>query len=126
MAITTRALAFASRWFDEATVRRTFEPLIADWQREWQDASRSRRARVSMRGLAAFLCAAIVSSPSCCRTHAPSAVTNRVAVRMTRFIALASILLMLPYLAQMQESRVARRDTGLLVPQAMPRRSHSR
>jgi hypothetical protein len=54
MAITTRALAFASRWFDEATVRRTFEPLIADWQREWQDASPSRRARVSLRGLAAL------------------------------------------------------------------------
>ena len=35
MRLTTRALAFASRWFDEATVHRTFEPLIADWQREW-------------------------------------------------------------------------------------------
>ena len=43
MAITNRALAFASRWFDEATVRRTFEPLIADWQREWHDASGARR-----------------------------------------------------------------------------------
>ena len=43
MATTNRALAFVSRWFDEATVRRTFEPLIADWQREWQDASPPRR-----------------------------------------------------------------------------------
>src|SRR5262249_31946709 len=38
MAATTRAIALASRWFDEQTYRRTFEPLIADWQREWQDA----------------------------------------------------------------------------------------
>ena len=51
MALTTRALAFVSRWFDEATVRRTFEPLIADWQREWQDAPPARRRWVSLRGL---------------------------------------------------------------------------
>ena len=46
MALTNRALAFASRWFDETSVRRAFAPLIADWQREWQDASPSRHARV--------------------------------------------------------------------------------
>ena len=66
MALTSRALAFASRWFDAATVQRTFEPLIADWQREWQDARRSRRARVSMRGLAAFIFAVIVSRSGDC------------------------------------------------------------
>ena len=104
MAITNRALAFASRWFDEATVRRTFEPLIADWQREWQDAAPSDRARVSLRGLAAFICVVIVSSPSLFRSHAPSSVTNRVAVRMTRFIALASVVLMIPFLTEILES----------------------
>jgi hypothetical protein len=45
MAIISRALLFAQRWFDAATVQRVFEPLIADRQREWQDASPSRRAR---------------------------------------------------------------------------------
>ncbi len=34
MALASRALAFASRWFDPATVSSVFEPLIADWQRE--------------------------------------------------------------------------------------------
>ena len=97
MAITTRALAFASRWFDEATVRRTFEPLIADWQREWQDASPSRRARVSLRGLAAFICAVIVSSPQIARTSAPSSVTNRVATRIALFTLPATALLILPF-----------------------------
>jgi hypothetical protein len=42
MPLTHRALEFASRWFDESTVRSTFEPLTADWQREWQDAPPSR------------------------------------------------------------------------------------
>jgi hypothetical protein len=103
MAITNRALAFASRWFDEGTVRRTFEPLIADWQREWLDATPSRRAAVGVRGLAAFICAVIVSSPSLLRAHAPSSVTNRVAVRMTRFIALASLIILAPALSQLAD-----------------------
>jgi hypothetical protein len=98
MAMTSRALAFASRWFDEATVRRTFEPLIADWQREWQEASPSERRRVSIRGLAAFLCAVIVSTPQIVRTAAPQTVTNRVAVRITSFVALISLPLFIPML----------------------------
>ena len=32
-----RLLAFASRWFDPDTIANVFEPLIADWQREWHD-----------------------------------------------------------------------------------------
>ena len=47
MAITNRALAFVSRWFDEGTVRRVFEPLIADWQRQWLDAPSSRRGLIA-------------------------------------------------------------------------------
>jgi len=96
MAITSRALAFASRWFDEATVRRVFEPLIADWQREWQDAPLGRRIRVSMRGLLAFVLAVIVSSPRIVLTRAPREVTRLVAVRMAKFMAIATAILMLP------------------------------
>ncbi len=97
MAITSRALVFAQRWFDAATVQRIFEPLIADWQREWQDASPSRRARVSLRGLAAFICAVIVSSPQIAGTSAPSSVTNRVATRIARFTLPATALLTWPF-----------------------------
>ena len=103
MAITTRALAFASRWFDAATVHRTFEPLIADWQREWQDASPGRRTGAGVRGLTAFICAVIVSSPSVLLTRAPKSVTDRVAIRMTRFIALASLLIVGPLLMQLAD-----------------------
>ena len=96
MATTTRALAFASRWFDDATVRRTFEPLIADWQREWQDAHPSHRRWISIRGLAAFVLAVIASSPQIARTAAPREVTNRIATRMTGIIAILVALLMIP------------------------------
>jgi hypothetical protein len=56
MQLANRALAFASRWIDEATVRGTFEPLIADWQHEWQHAPSSpiARARVIVSGSAAL------------------------------------------------------------------------
>lgn len=100
MAITSRALAFASLWFDEPTVRRTFEPLIADWQREWHDANPSRRRWVSMRGLGAFVLAVIVSSPRIALTAAPSEVTNQIATRMVRVVAILTTLLMIPPVIQ--------------------------
>jgi hypothetical protein len=96
MAITNRALAFAMRWFDEATVRRTFEPLIADWQREWLDAPPKRRAWITLRATLAFICAVVVSSPQIALTPTPPDVTNRIAVRMVKFIAVATTLLMIP------------------------------
>jgi hypothetical protein len=34
----TRLLRFARMWFDEHTVAHVFEPLVADWQREWEEA----------------------------------------------------------------------------------------
>jgi hypothetical protein len=96
MAITSRALAFASRWFDEATVRRVFEPLIADWQRQWLEAPRSRRALIALYGFSAFACAVIVSSPRIARTPSPAGLTDQIARRVTRFTALATALLMIP------------------------------
>ena len=119
MAITTGALALASRWFDEATVRRTFEPLIADWQREWQDASPSRRARVSLRGLAAFICAVIVSSPQIARTSAPSSVTNRVATRIAWFTLPTTALLMMPFVLRIEPRWLEGVRILLIIPQAL-------
>jgi hypothetical protein len=68
-----RLLAIATRWFDRTTVTNVFEPLVADWQREWIDAqgeSRVRRLRVAIGGalglaLTALRCAARdVAEPS--------------------------------------------------------------
>ena len=98
MALTSRALAFASRWFDRATVHRTFEPLIADWQREWQNAPRSRRAWVSIRGGAAFACAVTMLSPRILLTSTPPAVLLRVAARIAVFCLLVGGVLAIPIL----------------------------
>jgi hypothetical protein len=40
----TRLLAIARLWFDESSIRDVFEPLVADWQREYVEAP-TRRAR---------------------------------------------------------------------------------
>ena len=52
-----RLLAFLGKWFEPTIVSRFFEPLIADWQREWADAqglSASTRLSVAIRGLPAL------------------------------------------------------------------------
>lgn len=100
MAITSRALAFASRWFDDVTIRRTFEPLIADWQREWQNASRSRRWSVSARGLLAFFIATIVSSPVILKTAPPPAVVRRVIACVAWFVTVIAVLLAIPFITE--------------------------
>ena len=96
MAPGTRALAFASRWFDPALVHRTFEPLIADWQREWYESPPSRRAWVSARGFMAFVCAAVISMPSVVATPTPHLLTRRVAGRIVVFCLVAADLLSIP------------------------------
>jgi hypothetical protein len=92
-----RALEFASRWLDPATVHRTFEPLVADWQREWMDALPSKRWVVQIKGLAAFCAAAIVSMPVIVRSRAPKTLTDQIARRVTIGAAIGTALLMLPF-----------------------------
>ena len=97
----TRALAYVARWFDPAIVSRVFEPLVADWQREWSDASGFRRWSVTVRGLTAFICAALVSSHHVIRQRTPSSVSNRIVTRVARFTLVVTALLTLPYLSEM-------------------------
>src|SRR6185436_4922574 len=94
MAITSRALSFASRWFDPQTVHRVFDPLVADWQREWLDAPASRRAMIHLKGLASFCIALIASSPMLVRTRAPKQLTDQIARRVAIATGLASILML--------------------------------
>ena len=96
MAPGTRALAFASRWFDPAVVHRTFEPLIADWQREWYESAPSRRASVSVRAWAAFICSVAISSPRIIATPTPRSISVRVAGRVSLFCLLAGGALCIP------------------------------
>lgn len=103
MAITNRALAFVNRWFDEATVHRVFEPLIADWQRQWLEASPSRRRLVAMYGFMAFASAVIISSPRIALTPVPAGLTNQIARRMARVTAVVTALLMIPVIIELTE-----------------------
>ena len=96
MAITSRALAFATRWFDPKTVSSVFEPLVADWQRQLLEAPASRRALIAIYGFTAFACAVFVSFPRIAMTPAPAGLTDRVAGRVVRFTAMATALLMIP------------------------------
>ena len=63
MAPGTRALRFAARWFDPFTVSSVFEPLIADWQRQWIDSPRSRRPAVWISGAWALTVSIVAATP---------------------------------------------------------------
>jgi len=112
----SRALAFASRWFDPATVHRTFEPLIADWQREWIDAPTSRRLIVQLKGVLSFCVAVIFSTPAILQTHAPQSLTNQIARRIAIATGLGTVVLMEPLVRETEPAWRA----GLLMLFAIP------
>jgi len=93
----TRLLALARCWFPPSTVSSVFEPLVADWQREWMDASRSRRTWIATRGAAAFARAAVVCSSQVLFTAPPAAMTRRVMSRLINLTAIASVPFLIPY-----------------------------
>jgi hypothetical protein len=97
----TRLLAFASRWFDAPTVSRVFEPLVADWQREWIDAASSRRALVRVRGIAAFVCAVAVAAPVVLSIATPATVLRSILLRIALFTTAFSVMLALPMLIEL-------------------------
>jgi hypothetical protein len=93
----TRLLSFARLWFPPSTVSSVFEPLVADWQREWVDASPSRRPWIAMRGAGAFTRAALACSPGVLFTPPPAAMTRRVLARLIILTATASVPFLIPY-----------------------------
>jgi hypothetical protein len=93
-----RSLTFARRWFDAGTVSRVFEPLVADWQREWNDAGPRRRSWVSVRARLAFATAVIVCLPQSVATPTPVAVTRRVLGHLLVSTCACATLLALPLL----------------------------
>ncbi|HWI17510.1 MAG TPA: hypothetical protein VNT81_07175 [Vicinamibacterales bacterium] len=90
MSVTSRALAFASLWFDAATVDRVFAPLVADWQREWIDAPLARRRWILTQGIWWFAATFVLMVPGAMlRATAPDGVLRRVATRVILFIMVA-------------------------------------
>jgi hypothetical protein len=93
-------LQFASRWFDAATVHRTFEPLVADWQHEWTDATGIARLRANIRGRLAFVTACVAAYPRTLRLPNPPVVTRRMVVRISAFCAVLAVLGLIPLYEQ--------------------------
>jgi hypothetical protein len=114
-----RAFAFAARWFDPATVSRVFEPLVADWQREWIDTPRRRRPIVHAKGMLSFCIAAIVSTPAILRESTPSIVMKRVWIRVARFSLIATCIMVLPFSLQMEASWLRGALWLLLIPSSL-------
>lgn len=93
-----RLLAFASRWFDPTTVATVFEPMLADWQREWLDATPSRRPLIVARGYAAFAMTALASAPRAILfTPTPPAIARRIVSRIIIFTSVISVVQMWQY-----------------------------
>jgi hypothetical protein len=90
----TKLLRLARSWFDATTVSRVFEPLIADWQREYGTAA-SAQWLCRLRGVTAFCWAfALVVM-----RELPRAVPRfkRALLLYTAFVVLSSALMLLPY-----------------------------
>jgi hypothetical protein len=99
-----RFLAFAARWFDAATVSRVFEPLIADWQREWTEAAPSQRTWIRVRGTFAFATAVLLTAPrAVAMAPMPASTTRRALARMIIFTSAASLVMTIIPVTQLQE-----------------------
>lgn len=111
-------LAFASRWFNPQAVSRVFEPLVADWQREWIESAPSRRAWVRVRGTAAFIRAMMWSAPRVLVTPLPPGMMRRIVTKVALFVGVGTGLLSIPIFRTMLAEGVPL--TMLLLVSSMP------
>lgn len=91
----TRLLAFASRWFEPAVVASVFEPLVADWQRQWSEARHSERRWIEVKGHVAFAATTALMVPRA--TFASASLPARPLVLAGSFWLVASCLLTIPF-----------------------------
>lgn len=118
----SRALAFASRWFDPETVSSVFEPLVADWQREWREAPAPARLSVWIRGASALLLSVIAAGPRMLATPWPANTINRVVTRTILWTTVLTATLSVPFVRDFGGSPDLRSGLYLLlllVPQAV-------
>lgn len=102
MAPGTRALAFVARWFDASTVSNVFEPLIADWQREWQEADGLGRLAVWIHGASALLVSIVAASPNVLLAPWPDGTFRQVMTRVMIWTAIVTALNVTPFLIGLQ------------------------
>lgn len=85
-------LRLAHAWFDEATVTRIFEPLIADWQRECASLTSVRAAWCMVRGKLAFAFAFLTTFVSEPRSPLPAALSGSVWLGTEAFLILGMLV----------------------------------
>jgi hypothetical protein len=89
---------FARRWFPPSIVSGVFEPLVADWQRQWNDATPAQRRWINAKGFAAFATTTAMMTPRL--ILAPSSFSARPLVVAGGFWLLMSFILLIPFLRQ--------------------------
>jgi len=94
----TRLLAFTRLWFDERVIGCVFEPLVADWQREFSNAARGRRRLINARARLAFAFTVIVIAPRLVVT--PGTFRTRPLLPAGGFWFVTSGLLTLPFVRE--------------------------
>ena len=92
----TRLLRFARQWFPPSTVSGVFEPLVADWQRQWSDATPAQRPWINGKGFAAFAATTAVMTPRLALRS--EAFRARPLVLAATFWFATSMLLTLPFI----------------------------
>lgn len=98
-----RALAFATRWFDPAIVETVFEPLVADWQRQWSECRESQRISVWISGAAALTVAILVKIPRALVCPWPAGTQWRIIKRVAFCTVALSLILMTPFAVVQQD-----------------------
>jgi hypothetical protein len=94
----TSLLAFARLWFSPAIVASVFEPLVADWQRQWNDARPARRRWINVKGVAAFAATAAMMTPRLALE--PGSFQARPLVVAGSFWLANAVILMLPFIRE--------------------------
>lgn len=94
----TRLMQFAHRWFPSAIVSSVFEPLVADWQRQWNDATPAQRQWINAKGFAAFATTTAVMMPRA--TFTSASFRARPLVLAGSFWLVTSCLLPIPFMRE--------------------------
>lgn len=92
----TRLIEFAHRWFPPSMVSSVFEPLVADWQRQWNDATPGERRWINTKGLAAFAATTAITLPRV--TFASTSFRARPLALAGAFWLVTSCLLTVPFM----------------------------
>jgi len=90
---TLALLRFTRRWFDEHIVCGTFEPLLADHEREWLNAPASRRRWLAIRTAFVFAGTLLRLAPrAVLLAPLPASVLGRTLTRIIVFTGVTSLL----------------------------------